>query len=1151
MLCRRALLALLVILTASCLWAQAQQPEIRTGIWRGQKITYTWIPGKGVSGKGKAIYQGDILLDHVEQSPNGPQSQSVGIAFSQYMWPKVGSVYEIPYIIDPNSGDVDNIKTAISTFNSTFAGVIQFVAHSNENNYVDFDLDPNSNNGECEATEGDAGMGEQYATGAGGTQDPCTVATVLHEMGHIVGVWHEQSRPDRDTYVNVNYGAVIKASRSNFDVPYDSEGVQDLTPYDYASVMEYPAFSFSRNGEPCIETIPAGIPLSNPNGYSAGDIDGIERLYGVVPTEVTVTSNPPGLQVMVDGETITTPQTYAWALNSTHTLNVPTGGQTLSGVSYIYGRWNDSTVESHTITVTPGNNMVTQPATAPAVTVYQANFIQLVPYVNTISPTGAGMVTTSPAPLTYSGLPGSYYIIRQLVTLTATPNAGQNFYDYINNPYYLPGGIGANPKTFYVMDDGSSINLTTEFTTSPVYTVTTNPLESNVGVLVDGDFWYAPVNFALPYDSSWSPSSSHSLSIGSPQYPWSSNTYFDFASWSDGGEQTHDVTLPASGGATYTANLTPNYYVDDYVVESCYEAIAGTIDVTPGSTDNGFYPAGSVLSFSETPAAGLSFTGWVYDLTGTGNQNLTVNDEVLVAADYNVNSTPLTIAALSPTSAIAGGAAFTLTITGTGFTTDTYVYINGLYRAVAKFVSSTKVTIALKATDIATPGAFQVAVGNFNSAGCGPYVATTFYVLLPSGGGTPAATITPKSLAFASVAAGTDSAAKTVTLTNSGTGALSIGSIAASGDFTQTNNCSSSLAAKGSCTVNVTFNPSIVGALTGILTFTDGATTSPQLVKLTGTGIAPLTFSPTSLTFSSTVVGNTSSATVTVTNKQTTAISLSPAASSDYSVSGGTCGGSLAAGANCTITVTFTPQYKGSIKGALAITTNGAFSPQIVGLTGTATGGPTVPLTISPTSLTFTSTGIGATTAPTTVTVTNKSTGPITINTISASADYAAAGSGTSPCGGPLAKSAKCTLSVTFKPSDTGAIKGAVSIASTGLGSPQIIGLSGTGAIPVVLSPTTIAFGDQTVGTTSGPQTVTLTNNSGGALTISSIVGSGDFTAAPAGATPCGATVAAAATCTFSVTFTPNVKGALAGVATVSDSAPLSPSLVKLTGTGD
>ena len=803
--------------------------------------------------------------------------------------------------------------------------------------------------------------------------------------------------------------------------------------------------------------------------------------------------------------------------------------------------------------MTPGNNMVTQPATAPAVTVYQANFIQLVPYVNAIYPAATGTVTPSPAPLTYSGLSGVYYIIRQLVTLTATPASGQNFYDYINSPYYLPGGIGANPKTFYLMDDGSSINLTTYFTSSPVYTVTTDPVASNVGVLVDGDFWYAPVNFALPYDSTWTASSSHSLGIDSPQYPWSSNTYFDFASWSDGGAQSHNVTLPSSGSATYTANITPNYYVDDYVLASCpVGAVAGTISVTPGSTEGGYYPAGSLITFAETPSSGLMFAGWAYDLTGTGSpQNLTVNDEVLVAADYNVTSTPLTITSLSPPSIASGGGGFTLTINGTGFTTGTYIYINGSYRAVATFVSSTQVTIQLLASDIATPGAFQVAVGNFNSASCGPYVATTFYVSIGSGSGAPAATISPKSLAFANVAAGTTSAEKTVTLTNSGTGALSIGSIAASGDFTQTNNCSSSLAAKGSCTVNVTFSPSILGAITGALTFTDGATTSPQLVKMTGTGIAPLTVSPTSLTLPSVAVGETSSATVTVANKQTTAISLSPAASADYSVTGGTCGTSLGGAASCTIIVTFAPQYKGSIKGALAITTNGSFSPQIVGITGTATGGPVVPLTLSPASLTFASTGIGATSASQTITVTNKSSGTITINTITASANYTAVGSGTTPCGGALAMSAKCTLAATLTPSDTGSIKGAVAIATTGAGSPQIVGLSGTGAIPVVLAPTSLTFTGQSVGTTSAPQTVTLTNNSGAMLTISSIVGSGDFTAAPSGATPCGTTAAAAATCTFSVTFSPNVKGAITGAATVSDSAPLSPSVVKLTGTGD
>ncbi|MGA8299491.1 MAG: choice-of-anchor D domain-containing protein, partial [Terriglobales bacterium] len=98
--------------------------------------------------------------------------------------------------------------------------------------------------------------------------------------------------------------------------------------------------------------------------------------------------------------------------------------------------------------------------------------------------------------------------------------------------------------------------------------------------------------------------------------------------------------------------------------------------------------------------------------------------------------------------------------------------------------------------------------------------------------------------------------------------------------------------------------------------------------------------------------------------------------------------------------------------------------------------------------------------------------------------------------------------------------------------------------------PSSLSCSGQAVGTTSAPKTVTLTNGAGGTLTISSLVASGDFAASPSGSTPCGSTVAAGATCTFSVTFTPNVKGSISGAVTVSDSAPLSPVVMKLTGTG-
>jgi len=96
----------------------------------------------------------------------------------------------------------------------------------------------------------------------------------------------------------------------------------------------------------------------------------------------------------------------------------------------------------------------------------------------------------------------------------------------------------------------------------------------------------------------------------------------------------------------------------------------------------------------------------------------------------------------------------------------------------------------------------------------------------------------------------TTSAVQTVTLTNTGTGALTINSIAASGDFAETNNCPISpatLAASGPCTISVTFSPVAVGPRAGMLTITDNASGSPHMVPLSGTGWDFLLIAPSSI----------------------------------------------------------------------------------------------------------------------------------------------------------------------------------------------------------------------------------------------------------------------------------------------------------------
>src|SRR5208337_3294665 len=113
-----------------------------------------------------------------------------------------------------------------------------------------------------------------------------------------------------------------------------------------------------------------------------------------------------------------------------------------------------------------------------------------------------------------------------------------------------------------------------------------------------------------------------------------------------------------------------------------------------------------------------------------------------------------------------------------------------------------------------------------------------------------------------------------------------------------------------------------------------------------------------------------------------------------------------------------------------------------------------------------------------------------------------------------------------------------VSITDNAAGSPQTISLTGTGQAPSVsLSPSSLAFGGQMVGTTSAPQSVTLANTGNGTLSITSISASGDF----AETNTCGSSVAAGASCTISVTFTPTATGTRTGAVSITDNAAGSP----------
>ncbi len=189
---------------------------------------------------------------------------------------------------------------------------------------------------------------------------------------------------------------------------------------------------------------------------------------------------------------------------------------------------------------------------------------------------------------------------------------------------------------------------------------------------------------------------------------------------------------------------------------------------------------------------------------------------------------------------------------------------------------------------------------------------------------------------------GATSPQQNVTLTNTGTNKLTISSITASSSaFHMTSTCGSSVAPAAHCKITVAFQPQGKGGVAGIISIRDSASTKPQVIELAGVG-TEVSVSPSALNFGSLKIGTKSNPVpVTVTNHGSAALNISSIkinlnASGNYSQTND-CGSQLAAGASCTINVTFAPVITGAIDAQLAITDDGGASPQIVPLTGKGT----------------------------------------------------------------------------------------------------------------------------------------------------------------------------------------------------------------------
>jgi hypothetical protein len=383
-----------------------------------------------------------------------------------------------------------------------------------------------------------------------------------------------------------------------------------------------------------------------------------------------------------------------------------------------------------------------------------------------------------------------------------------------------------------------------------------------------------------------------------------------------------------------------------------------------------------------------------------------------------------------------------------------------------------------------TPGAFTFDLGSGDSG----WSLTPQLTAFPDPATPGALTASPASLSFGDVNSGSSSSAQAVTVTNPDSSAASVSSISVTGDFTQTNNCGSSIAAGGSCTVDVTFAPTSGGALTGTLTVASSAPDSPLTVDLSGTGVTsttnlalnqPITASSYDETYepSNANDGNTSTywesddgaaypQTITVnlgsvqsigsitldlppatdwsTRTETLSV-LSSTNNSSFSQIVASAGYTFNPSTGNTVTISL-PSGTSAQYVELSFTANTGWDAaqlsefEVFPGGGTTTTSGTA-LTASSSSLSFGYELTGQDSSAQTVTVTNPGSSAATISSISVSGPFAQ----TNTCGSSLAANASCTVSVKYEPTATEDDSGTLSVASSAPDSPLTVGLSGIG----------------------------------------------------------------------------------------------------------